>query len=153
MNILLYVKLLKGNYSAGQPGQFLGVVYFSWSGVHLGHCTDVELQGFSFSFLLKCFLPYSTRWMSSHLQYLRGLLIHSWWQRGPLCNGGGIHWWWHQQAIYLPFRKAEGGWVCIVIDINNLFCRHFFHLYVHFRGCNWSGPFSSFTFREGGRGN
>ena len=152
MGNFLYFKLLKGNYSTDQPGQFLGMVYFSWSGAHRGHCMDVELQGFSFSSLLKCLLPYSTRWMSSHLQYLRGLLIHPWWQRGPLCNGGGICRWWHQQVIYLYFKKAEGGWVCIIIDVDNLLLGHFFHFYVQFRGCNWGSPLSGFTFREGGGG-
>ena len=95
MGIFLYVKLLKGDYGTGQPGQFLGMVYFSWSSVYLGHCMDVELQGFSFSSLLKSLLPSSASWMSSLLQHLGGLLIYPWWQRGSLHNGGHICWWWH----------------------------------------------------------
>ena len=87
MGILLYVKTLEGNHSTGQPSQFLGVVSFRRSGAHLGHCMDVKLQGFLFSSLLKSFLPNSTRWMSPHLQHLGELLIHSWWQGGPLAMG------------------------------------------------------------------
>ena len=69
--------------------------------------------------------------------------------KGPLCNGGGVCWWWHQQVIHLSFKKAEGRWVCIIVDVNNLFFRHLFCLYAHFTGCNRSGPFSSFTCGEG----
>ena len=59
--IILYLKPLKRDYSAGQLGQLRAAVGVYWSCAHLGHLVDFQLQGLGIPSLLQC-LPSSGAW-------------------------------------------------------------------------------------------